>query len=181
MCFCRNFLVKTSSYQKHFTLFPGMICPGDICPYQQYLSCYWYDFDQTFWTQFFGGHKCCGSKCSWTKLLQTQPFFWTIIFFSEPKFRAQNFRTSNFTGPKNFWTPNFSDPNFFFRPEIFFALKFFFRTNIFFKIFFWTQNFFWPKSFWTPNFLWTQRQSLSKMNTKQHNLLSIVNLSICWV
>ena len=23
------------------------ICPGDICPYQQYLSCYWPDFDQT--------------------------------------------------------------------------------------------------------------------------------------
>merc|ERR1712115_361904 len=23
------------------------ICPGNICPYQQYLSCYWPDFDQT--------------------------------------------------------------------------------------------------------------------------------------
>ena len=22
------------------------ICPGDICPYQQYLSCYWPDLDQ---------------------------------------------------------------------------------------------------------------------------------------
>ena len=25
---------------------PYNICPGDICPYQQYLSCYWPDFDQ---------------------------------------------------------------------------------------------------------------------------------------
>ena len=25
---------------------PCNICPGDICPYQQYLSCYWPDFDQ---------------------------------------------------------------------------------------------------------------------------------------
>merc|ERR1711954_286180 len=26
---------------------PGNICPWDICPYQQYLSCYWPDLDQT--------------------------------------------------------------------------------------------------------------------------------------
>ena len=26
---------------------PGKICPGDICPYQEYLSCYWLNFDQT--------------------------------------------------------------------------------------------------------------------------------------
>ena len=23
------------------------VCPGDICPYKQYLSCYWSNFDQT--------------------------------------------------------------------------------------------------------------------------------------
>ena len=27
-------------------IYPCNICPGDICPYQQYLSCYWPDFDQ---------------------------------------------------------------------------------------------------------------------------------------
>ena len=26
---------------------PCNICPCDICPYQEYLSCYWPDFDQT--------------------------------------------------------------------------------------------------------------------------------------
>ena len=27
---------------------PCNICPENICPYQQYLSCYWPDFDQIF-------------------------------------------------------------------------------------------------------------------------------------
>ena len=26
---------------------PRNICPRDICPYQEYLSCYWPDFDET--------------------------------------------------------------------------------------------------------------------------------------
>ena len=26
---------------------PCNICPCDICPYQEYLSCYWPDFDET--------------------------------------------------------------------------------------------------------------------------------------
>ena len=26
---------------------PRNICPRDICPYQEYLSCYWSDFDET--------------------------------------------------------------------------------------------------------------------------------------
>ena len=34
---------------------PDNICPRNICPYQQYLSCYWPDFDQTFLSKFFGG------------------------------------------------------------------------------------------------------------------------------
>ena len=31
----------------HCDIFPNNICPGDICPYQEYLSCYWLDLDQT--------------------------------------------------------------------------------------------------------------------------------------
>ena len=30
----------------------GKICPGDICPYQEYLSWYWPDFDQTLKVQW---------------------------------------------------------------------------------------------------------------------------------
>ena len=37
----------TTDYNYHHDISPGNICPGDICPYQQYLSCYWPDFDQT--------------------------------------------------------------------------------------------------------------------------------------
>ena len=29
----------------HADIFPGNICSGNICPYQQYLSCYWSNFD----------------------------------------------------------------------------------------------------------------------------------------
>ena len=31
----------------HGNICPGNKCPGNICPYQNYLSCYWPDFDQT--------------------------------------------------------------------------------------------------------------------------------------
>ena len=31
----------------HDDICPGNNCPGNICPYQNYLSCYWPDFDQT--------------------------------------------------------------------------------------------------------------------------------------
>ena len=31
----------------HNDICPGNISPCDICPYQEYLSCYWPDFDQT--------------------------------------------------------------------------------------------------------------------------------------
>ena len=31
----------------HVDICPGNNCPGDICPYQEYLSCYWPDSDQT--------------------------------------------------------------------------------------------------------------------------------------
>ena len=30
-----------------YDIFSGNICPSDICPYQEYLSCHWPDFDQT--------------------------------------------------------------------------------------------------------------------------------------
>ena len=31
----------------HCDICPGDICPINICPYQQYLSCYWLNLDQT--------------------------------------------------------------------------------------------------------------------------------------
>ena len=37
----------------------GNIYPDNICPYWQHLSYHWRDFDQTLWTQFFGGLNLC--------------------------------------------------------------------------------------------------------------------------
>ena len=31
----------------HSNICPDNICPGDICPYQEYISCYSPDFEQT--------------------------------------------------------------------------------------------------------------------------------------
>ena len=31
----------------HSDICPGNIWPGDICPYQEYVNCYWPDFDET--------------------------------------------------------------------------------------------------------------------------------------
>ena len=36
---------KDSNYQVNIC--PGNICPGDTCPYQEYLSCYWTNFNET--------------------------------------------------------------------------------------------------------------------------------------
>ena len=56
----------------------GNICPGNICPYQKYISCYWSDFDQTFWTQllgaFFGPMNLLYPKLFWAKFFLTRFF-----------------------------------------------------------------------------------------------------------
>ena len=46
---------------------PGYICPGDIYPYQEYLSCYWPDFDETLKICFLSTSRtdsnCQGDIC----------------------------------------------------------------------------------------------------------------------
>ena len=36
----------TTDYNCHHNIYPCNICPGDICPYQKYLSCYWSNLEQ---------------------------------------------------------------------------------------------------------------------------------------
>ena len=36
----------------HSDICPGNICPGYICLYQEYLNCYWPDFDETLKVSF---------------------------------------------------------------------------------------------------------------------------------
>ena len=62
----------------HYDICPGNICLGDICPYQEYLSCYWPDFlDLIFFYP----------KLSWPKV------FWTWIFFNQNFFGSYFFLT----------------------------------------------------------------------------------------
>ena len=51
----------------HVNICPDNICPGDICPYQEYLSYYCPDFDETL------------NVASWEHLEQISTFKLTII------------------------------------------------------------------------------------------------------
>ena len=130
------------------TFFPCNICPGDICPYKQYFSCYWPNSDQTLrvvpGTLDFNcnGHICPGNigpgkicpyeeyfSCYWPdfdKKFWTQ-FLEVVIYFDQ-----------------NFWTK-------FCLTESFLDLQIFLETK-FKKI--WTQNFFRSKNFVNPKFCW---------------------------
>ena len=57
----------TTDYNCHHDICPCNICPGDICPYQQYLSCYWPDLDQTL------------SKGSWEHIQQITTVTTTFV------------------------------------------------------------------------------------------------------
>ena len=83
-------------------IWQGNICPGNICPYQQYLNCYWSDFDQIFWHNF-GGLNFCRPHSFWTKL------FWTKEFFIPKSFWPKFFLTRFFlTYPVIFLLPIFT-------------------------------------------------------------------------
>ena len=75
---------------------PGNICPGDICPYQEYLSCYRVNFDQTLML----GLKFLEAKIFCIQNFLDPKFFWTLIFWTttfldltlfDLKFFAQSF------------------------------------------------------------------------------------------
>ena len=46
--FKRRLLVTSRTDSNcHSDICPSNICPGDNCPYQEYLNCYWPNFDET--------------------------------------------------------------------------------------------------------------------------------------
>ena len=67
------------------------ICPGDICPYHQFLSCY-----QIFWNQFIGALIILDHN-----------------FLDQTSFYPNIFWTKKFPGPKNFFNQNCFDLNSF--------------------------------------------------------------------
>ena len=86
----------------------GNICPGNICPYQKYISCYWSDFDQTFWTQFLGAFF--GPRNLLYPKLFDLNSFWPDFFL--PKFFSPNFLDLSFL------TQFFPEQRFF-EPKVF--------------------------------------------------------------
>ena len=140
----------------------GDIYPGNICPYQQFLSCYWSDFDQTFRTQFFFQTQ---------NLFQTQicsdPNFFGQLIWPKKMFKLNIFSDTTFLLPhkKKFraitFFQIFSDQNLFLDQIFFAGPKFFGPKHFFDPQFLLTQNFFDPKFLWTHNFFgpiffWTQ-------------------------
>ena len=144
---------------------PWNICPGYICPYQQYLSCYWPNFDQTSKSAGTIFNRCQLSR--WH--LSRQHLSWQHLSISEisqlllTKFFGSNYLGALIIGPKFFldlnfvftklfltqkclrpnifWEPMFLDPTFFgqFEQRILLDQQIFFGPKFFLDIlFYWT-------------------------------------------
>ena len=81
-----------TDFNYHCDFCPGNICPGNICQYQEYLSCYWPDLDETLkegsWDHFpqmptvtvtCPGSICPGDICPYQEYLGCllHRTFWT--------------------------------------------------------------------------------------------------------
>ena len=147
--FLRPFLTDANP---HSDLCPGNICPGNICPYQEYLSCYWPNFDQTFWTQFFAGFKFFDPKFLWTQNFVDSKFLWTQKIFDLKLYQPKKILDQKlFFSPKSCLIKNYG--SYIWTKKRFFDNMFlnqrFFWINIF-----WTKKcldltFFWNENFWT--------------------------------
>ena len=131
----------------HSDICPGNICPGNICPYQEYLSCYWPNFDQTFWTRFFAGFEFL-----WTQNFVDSKFLWTQKIFDLKLYQPKKILDQKlFFSPKSCLIKNYG--SYIWTKKRFFDNMFlnqrFFWINIF-----WTKKcldltFFWNENFWT--------------------------------
>ena len=139
---CQNPNATSTQWsENNFTL------PPRETQYQQYISCYWPEFDQTFWTQFL-------EAFFWTTHLLTQIFFGPTIFWSNfflVKFVYQKFSVFKIPWNRNFFGSNYFDQKFFWPYS--FQHKFFWsRDSLVPKSF--GPNIFQPK-FFEPNIFWT--------------------------
>ena len=78
--------VQARLFIAKFYINQGNICPGDICSYQEYLSYYWTNFDNTFCTQNFGGlnfflHYFFGTNISFDPNFMNKNYFLTKNFY----------------------------------------------------------------------------------------------------
>ena len=111
----------------HGDICRGNIFHGDICPYQEYISCYWQNFQQTFWDYFLGAlilldHNFVPPKFFWTeqffrpKLLENSifdlTFFWPVIFLDQHFLLIQFFGTKMFVSRNTDGQKNLEDKIF---------------------------------------------------------------------
>ena len=79
-------------------IYLGKICPGGICPYLEYLSCYWLDFDQTL---KLGSRDLFWQTAVKVTMIIFHSDFCLPQYFLGPKiFGTQNLLTKSFVGPK---------------------------------------------------------------------------------
>ena len=116
---------SSTDANQNYDIWSGNICPSDICPHQQHLSCCWPNF-KLFGPNFVGAFILVNQHFFWTKLLLTQIFFGPNIFskyffrlkdFVDLDFLEQNFILTPIVGPKTFLNLKF------FWPKIFLALN----------------------------------------------------------
>ena len=94
-------------------IYPVNICPDDICPYKEYLSCYQLNCDQT--------SKVDSKKKIWRLIFRTRSFY--------PKLLCPKFVGLKKFWTLMFWTKTFQDLSFFylnlFLDPMLLGLKFF--------------------------------------------------------
>ena len=136
--------------------FSGIICPVNICTYQQYLSCYWSHFDITFRTNIFGGLNFCWKKCVFDQTSFGPNTFWTNHFFKQIFLFTWSFLSHGVLSfvYNYFWT-NLLLAKIFVRPNLLFVLNFL-------ELDVWSQFFFAPQTlfgfkflFFGAHFLWS--------------------------
>ena len=127
----------TTVYNCHPDICPGNICPRDICSYQQYLSCYWTNLDQTL-TTAFRSH------------LFQMPY--VRVTFVQATFVLGTFvHTYNISSVSDQIFTKLFGPTFF-GTRIFLPKFCFIQTCFWTSIFVVPPNLFGPNSFWTQNF-----------------------------
>ena len=116
---------------------PGNICPCNICPYQDYISCYWLDCDQT--------SKVGSLDHLWQMPAVIVTFVQATFVLATFVLLYQNFFCHNNFILKKIWTTSFSTWNVF-QPKIFLNKKFFTPKKIAGPRIFWDHNLTSPRS-----------------------------------
>ena len=123
--------------------YQGKICPHDICPYQEYLSCFWPDFDQTLKLPF------------WDILWQMSTVIVTFVLVTFVHINFNQIWIKYFLRPKFIWTSK-KCPNLFCLDQSFSAISFVWTQNLSGPKTIWTSKLFLTRNFLNPYFFWLE-------------------------